>query len=1016
MLGIISLGLISFSRLGVSQLPDVDFPVVSVSLRMEGASPEVMEQDVVDILEDKLMGVEGVRKLTSSSKNGSANIGVEFDLSRNIDLAIQDVQSKVSQSMKTLPTQLDPPSISKTNPDDMPIVSLTVEAPGLSRRDLMVFVRDQIKDHFTTIEGVGAINIFGFVDPNMRIWIKEDQLKRHGLAVNDVISTLRTEQVDPPAGQIDFKDRQFNLRFFGEAVTPNEFEGLRVGRYGGQALDWSPPRLGEIARIEEGLADTNNTSRAMGRSAVSFGVIKQRGSNAVAVSQAIMARLEEVKKILPEGVSIAVNFDSTRFISEAVEDLNWTLLLSAVLTGIVCWAFLGTLASTINVLIAIPVSVIGSFTFFYFMGFTLNTFTLLALNLSIGIVVDDAIMVIENIVRHREKGKSPRKAALDGSREITFAAVAASISVIAIFLPVAFMRGLMGKFFFQFGVAMTVAVLLSLLEAITLTPMRASILKSQPHGPRRGVLKWVERFMELATVNYQWTLSRTINHPWKVLVFSLILTFLSVFTFRNLRQEFLPAQDQSRLSLRMQTPIGSSLSFTDEQVKPVEAFLAERPEVDRFYVTVGSNGQGGDTNNAMAFVTLKPKGKRGKDPETGRELTQSEFMQVVRKKFKGGKNLKVVVSDFSMRGLTTSRGFPVEFTIQGPNWEKLGELTTQAVQTISKMDFIADVDTDFKVGMPELKIVPNRKKVSEHTASLATIGETINAMISGMKVGQYSKDGHRYDVRIKLDSQDTDLVHRIKNLDIRNQAGNLVSLDNLVDIKEEPTVQAISRVNRTRSTSVYANVKPGFSQKTALEQVQKIVSPMLPSGYSMRFSGSAQSFSESFDSLIFALAMGLLVAYMILATQFNSFIHPFTVLMALPFSLVGAFIALWIFGQSLNIYSLIGLILLMGIAKKNSILLVDFTNQIRENEKLGIKDALVKACPIRLRPIIMTSTATIAGAIPAAFALGPGSETRIPMAITVIGGVLVSTIFTLYLVPSVYLLLSPFERREVEET
>ncbi len=1013
MLGLIGFGAFSFFRLGVSQLPDVDFPVVTVSLTMEGAAPEVMELDVVDVIEDKVMSIAGVRKVTSSSKNGNATVTVEFDLSRDINLALQDVQARVSQAARQLPTELDPPTITKTNPDDQPIVFLALEAPNMRRDHLMVYVRDVLKNQIATVPGVGDIRLNGYIDPAMRIWVKPEALKRHGLAANDVIQTLVLDQVDPPAGQVDFGIKQYNLRFFGEASSPKEFARMKLARTAGQAVDWDPPRLGDVARIEEGLADVTSLSRSMGNPSINLGIVKQRGSNAVRVAEDVRKRVDELQSQLPNGVKLTVSFDSTRYVREAVDDLNFTILLAAILTGLVVWAFLGALSSTFNVLMAIPVSIIGTFTIFYFAGFTLNTFTLLALNLAIGIVVDDAIMVTENIVRHREMGKSRIRAALDGAKEITFAAMAASVSVIAIFLPVAFMQGLMGKFFFQFGVAMSVAVAISLLEAVTLTPMRAAVFHGAgAHARKRGIFLLVERLLDWLTLVYERTLATALRFRWVVIGGTLAIAVVSGLTYTKLRQEFLPPEDQSRFIMRIQAPIGSSLAVTNEKMKVVEAFLLGRSEIDRFNVNVGGGGGGGgDVNTGFTFVTLKERGNRGVDPAKGRELTQHELMQVARETLKKQlPGVRVVVQDLSMRGLTTGRGFPVEFTIQGPNWDTLGGSARKIMDELGKSGVVTDIDTDYRVGMPEVQIKPDREAATDRTLNMTQLGQTLSSMVGGIKIGQYAKDGHRYDVRMKMDApEDQGVRERIAELRVRNQVGNLTPLASVVKVVEKPTVQSISRLNRQRAVTIYANVRAGVSQKDALVKAQEVSKSILPDGYTVRISGSAQTFMESFNSLLVALAMGLFVAYMVLATQFNSFIHPLTILMALPFSLVGAFLALYLANQSLNIYSMIGLILLMGIAKKNSILLVDFTNHVRKRDRVPVVEALLEACPIRLRPILMTSMATVAGAIPAALAIGPGSETRIPMAVTVIGGVVISTLFSLYLIPCVYLVLSPFE-------
>ena len=1011
MVGLIGFGAMAFTRLGVSQLPDVDFPLITVSIKWDGAPPEVMEQHVVDILEDKVMSIEGVKTVTSVSKNSYATVKIEFDLSRNIDLALQDVQSRISQAQKSLPPEIDPPSITKTNPDDMPILFFALEGIGYKKQELMMYIRDIIKNKFATVPGVGDIQFGGYLEPNMRLWVKDQELNRYDLVADDIIANLKNEQVDPPVGQVEKGPKEFNLRFYGEAATPEQFEDLRMNLRG-KAPNYNPIPLGKVVRAEEGTEDVITIARAMGRPAVSLGIVKQRGSNAVEVAHNVKKRMAEVEKTLPKGMSLGLNFDTTKFVEEAVGDLNFTLLLSALLTGIVCWMFLGSWSTTLNVLLAIPTSIVGAFIILNACGFTLNTFTLLALSLAIGIVVDDAIMVLENISRHREMGKGRVRAAIDGAREITFAAMAASISVIAIFLPVAFMKGIIGKFFFQFGVTMTVAVMISLLEALTLSPMRAASFKGN-HSEERTTKfgKAFEAGMHWITRNYQSSLGWVLKNHWKVVGVAVLLTVGSFKLTKFLRQEFLPTEDQGRFLIVIQTPVGSSISFTDSKIQLVEEFVKTRPEVQRYVGIVGTSTLGGDLNTGRVLVTMKEKGHRGVDPTLKREMTQQDLMAVARSTLSKLPDMKVVIQDLSMRGMTTSRGFPVEFTVQGPEWDKLAEHTFKIMDELKKSGTVTDLDTDYQVGMPEVQIFPDRAKAAARGVPLSSIGTTINAMLGGMKVGQYPKGGHRYDVRIKLEPSDREIVDIVHGLFVRNNRGELVRLSDLVRVEKKPAVQSVARLNRERSITVFANVKQGESQKKALDLVQEISNRVLPESYHVVFSGSAETFKESFRSLVFALLFGIFVAYMVLATQFNSFIDPVTVLVALPFSISGAFFSLLVTGQSLNIYSMIGLILLMGIAKKNSILLVDFTNQTREAGEKSIAKALVHACPIRLRPILMTSFATIAGAIPAALSIGPGSESRIPMAVTVIGGVFISTLFTLYLVPCVYLILSRFEKR-----
>ncbi|MBF0595738.1 MAG: efflux RND transporter permease subunit, partial [Candidatus Omnitrophica bacterium] len=1008
MFGLIVFGGISFMRMGISQLPDVDYPVVSVNIRLEGAAPEVIETSVVDIVENAVMTIQSIRSVSSRSENSEGTITIEFELNRDIDLAIQDVQAKVSSILQKLPKEITSPTIRKSNPEDQPIMLLTLESDKFPLKDLMSFTNDRIKNQFSTVAGVGDISLGGYRDPNLRVWVDDKKLSSYELSVNDVINTIQNEHQEGPAGQLEDGRRQLNVRTMGEAKTIDEFGDLIINTRGGQPNN-VPIHLKQVARIEDGLADALSVSRAMGTPGVALNILKQRGSNAVAVAKAVRARVAEVQKGLPDGMRLRINFDSTRYIEQAVHELNVTLLLSALLTGLVCWMFLGSWSSTLNVLMAIPTSVIGTFIVLYFSGFTLNTFTLLGLSLSIGIVVDDAIMVLENIIRHQEKGKSRILAALAGSSEISFAAMAATISVVAIFLPVAFMSGVIGKFFFQFGVTITVAVLLSLLEALTLTPMRCSqfvTIGKRTTWFGRGVDWLMDKVRDL----YAGSLGFVLNHRVKVIVLALAVFALSFSALMFINKEFIPAEDQSRFNVRLKTPVGSALSYSDTKFMEVEKFFAGRPEVERYVMRVGG-GSPGDSNSGSVLVTMKDKGKRGIDPNAGHELSQMEFMEVCRKQFKKIPDVRAVIQDLSTRAFTASRGFPVEFTVQGPDWDKLADYSRQIMDELGKTGLVTDLDTNYSLGQPELHVVPDRKKASEYGVSIAAISQVIEAMIGGVQVGTYEKGGHRNDIRVKLEEGREDPRSKVNSLYVRNNRGELTPLANLITMEEKKSMVEIWRSNRERSISVYANVKAGESQQKALLAAQTIAKQILPPEYHIALTGSSQTFAESLQSLVWVLLLGIVVAYMVLASQFNSFIDPLSVLMALPFSISGALMALFLAHRSINIYSVIGLILLMGIVKKNSILLVDFTNQVREKGEPSVNKALLTACPIRLRPILMTSVATIAGAIPAALALGAGAESRSPMAIAVIGGVIFSTILTLYVVPCFYSVMSPFESK-----
>ncbi len=1010
--GLIIFGLISASRMGISQLPDVDFPVVSISVSYPGAAPEIIESNVVDVLEDAVMTIEGVRSVSSTSSFGQATITVEFNLDRDISLAFQDVQNKVTAAQRQLPKDMDPPVLRKTNPEDQPIMWLTLSSDRLTTVQIMRYVKDVLRDKLSSVSGVGDVLLGGYVDPNLRVWVSGKKLQRYQLSATDVVDAIQAEHSELPAGQITTGPKEYDVRTMGEAATPEEFENLVISHRGGQPV-YTRILLKQVATVEDGLADVRRISRASSRPAVGLGIQKQRGSNAVAVAHAVKKEAALIQKQLPEGMQLAINFDTTHFIEQSVSEFYFTLVLSALATAFVCWLFLGSWTATLNVILAIPTSIIGTFIALYFFGFTLNTFTLLGLSLAIGIVVDDAIMVLENIVRHRELGEGRVEAAYNGARQIQFAALAATLAVIAIFLPVAFMRGAIGRFFFQFGVTMTVAVLLSLFEALTLTPMRTSqFVQAGTRTTRIG--RAADFFFHRIAAVYGRGLRISLRHPWFVLLVSIVFFGVSMMSLKPLHKEFVPAQDQGNFLIRMKTPVGSSLQYTDSKFKQAEAWLHSRPETLRYFTAVGGFGAGGIANTGILFVTMKPKGQRGIDPTVGHELSQQEMMDVTRKALHKIGDVKVQIQDLSLRGFTAGRGFPVEFAIQGPDWDKLAQYANEIMKKLDATGLVDDVDTDYLEGKPEIQIIPDRIAAAARGVSIQTISEVVNTLVGGVVAGQYSSHGHRYDIRVQLEEKERDRAEQIKHLYVRNNRGELIPLSEVVHLQIKPSLAQINRYDRERAIQIYANIKTGKSQQLAIEAAQRITKEVLPGGYYSRFVGGSESFRESFQDLLFALVLGLLVSYMVLASQFNSFVHPVTVLMALPFSVSGAFLTLLITGQSLNIYSFIGLILLMGIVKKNSILLVDFTNQVRAAGETDIRKALLEACPVRLRPILMTSFATIAAALPLALAIGPGAETRVPMALAVIGGVMVSTLLTLFVVPAVYELLSRFERTGVQ--
>jgi multidrug efflux pump len=991
MLATIVFGVVAAGRIGVSQMPDVDFPTISVAITWEGAAPEVIENDVVQVLEDALAQVEGARSLTATSRQGSAAITVELDLARNVDLALQDVQTKIAQAQRQLPRDMDPPIVSKTNPEDQPIMWVAVSGP-FTRQLITDYARYSVRQALQTVPGVGEVMMGGYVDRNVRVWLDANKLDVRGVSVAEVVAALQREHVELPAGRIEGEGREIDVRVLGEAFNLNDLRHVTVRNAGN-----APVYLEDVALVEDGFADIRSTARAMGQTAQGLGIKKQRGANTVAVARAVRKALENVRKAMPEGMHADVMFDSSAFVESSVADIEHELGLAVLLTALVCWMFLGSFSSTLNVVLAIPMSLFGTLAVIYFMGFTLNTFSLLAMSLAVGIVVDDAIMVMENIFRHKELGKSAEQAAIEGTHEIRFAALAATAAICAIFVPVVFMQGIIGKFFYQFGVTLSLSVVFSYVEAITLAPARcAQFLKTHDSHTRRSWAgRLVDRGFDGLRRVYARLLGWGLRRPALVLLATVVFLGAAVKALGALPSEFVPSQDQSRMMVRLQAAVGSSLDEMDGLMKKAEGLVNRRDDVLRSFAVIGGNS-GPGVNTGMMFLTMVDKKER--------KTTQTELMGILRKQINQIPGLRGVVMDLSQQGFTAKRGFPVEFSVRGSDWEKLIAAADDVKKRLAQTGTVVDLDTDFRLGMPELRIVPDRARISDLGLSVGDVAQAINVLVGGTRVGKFNAGGRRIDVRVRLLADQRARPESLEHLKLRTPRGELVPLASLIRKEERPAAQSITRLDRERAISIYGNVASTSSQDKALAAVEKLGRSM-PAGTRLVLGGSSVAFRESMQSLVFSLVLGIIVAFMVLAAQFNSLSHPVTVLTILPLSVAGAAFGLLLAHQSLNIFSMIGLLLLMGIAKKNSIILVDYANHLRESAGLDAHQAMLEAGPVRLRPILMTSIATLMAAVPAALGLGEGSETRVPMAIAVIGGLVVSTTLSLVVVPAFYVLL-----------
>jgi multidrug efflux pump subunit AcrB len=1090
-------GYLGYRDMGVSQFPELDFPVVSIVITREAASPDIMDGDVTDIVEDAVAGVEGVDYIMSQALEGTSITTVFFKLDRNIDVAMQDVQNAVSAARRRLPLDIDPPVISKVNPNNLPVIWLTLSGP-VHRRVISDFAEKEFKQQLAAIPEVGGVQFAGLQARNVRVWVDRDKLTSYNLSADDVKAAIQTQHAELPAGYIKSNMVEFNLRTMGEAYTIDEFKKLLIAERNGQQI-----YLGDVATIEDGQEDQRSLARFNRMPAVAVGVRKAIGGNLVSVCEHVKSELPRLRRMLPKGVELHVPVDTSLFVRENVEELKLTLILGILLTAVVCFLFLGSLGTTLNICLSIPTSLVGTFFVLHYgvklfglPPFTINLMTLLGLSLSVGVVVDDAILVLENIYRHREMGKSRIEAALIGAREISFAAIAATLSVMAIFLPVAFMTGTIGKFFFQFGVTVGVAVFLSLICALTLTPMLCAFFlnlrEKVPHRPRpfpfalaflvgglvvllgtayrltalwlpalqpygwplldfTGLAEWsphgeagprrhaqgplefalaacVVRFgglawwaldrwvlgplvlrptdwvLERLAVAYRWLLAVSLRHWGVVLLGSGLLIALAVafLYFDILGRELVPSEDQSRLLVHIICPVGSSITQVSHLLAECENRLVERPEVQSLLTTVATES-GQLMNEADIFVQLVPRSQR--------DRSQQELMIDIRNELRQIEDIRVVVRDQSTEGFTAQRGDPIDFVLQA-DWSRLPRYRAELVERMREarnprdpsQPLLEDIDTDYRPGMPEVRIIPDREKLAQVNMTVGHLADSISLLVGGSRVGKFTDKGRRYDVRVRLQEQLRASPDSLKIMTLRAGNNQLVNVEDVVQkIDIVPTLPVINRFNHQRKIEVTANPAPGVSQGEAIAEVERMIAEVMGDDGTAVEMGNARAMRETINSLIFALLMGILIAYMILGVQFNSFIHPLTVLLAMPFAVTGAFVTLWLTGDTLNMMSMIGLVLLMGLVKKNSIILVDYTNQLRE-EGMPLTEAILTACPVRLRPILMTSIATVAGAVPAALGIGPGAETRAPMARAIIGGILLSTLVTLVLVPVFYVL------------
>jgi HAE1 family hydrophobic/amphiphilic exporter-1 len=999
-LSLLVFGGLGYARLGVDQFPKMEFPVVRVLATLEGASPEVMEEDVTDVLEEYLNTIGGVRELRSESGQGSSVITVEFELGVDIDVAAQDVRDKIARARIELPAELEPPVVDKVNPSNFPIMWV----PMNTDRDpveVSEYVRRVVKPRLETVQGVAGIQVFGRLDRAIRIWLDGDALRARGLAATDVLAAVRREHVELPGGLVESREIEYAVKTDAEFGSVDALERMVVARDG-----TTPVLLRDVARVEDGAEDVRMVAHYDGRPAVGVGVVKQSDGNTVAIADEIRARIHSIQDELPTGMHFKEGegvADFSQAIREAVDETIFALEVGAVLATLTVFGFLRRWRPTLIVGLAIPLSLVTTFGVMWVLGYTLNTMTLLAMTLAVGVVIDDAIVVLENIERHRDEGESPREAASKGTRQIAFAATAATFAIAAVFVPVIFVEGIVGNFLSEFGATVAASVVISLVVALTVTPMLAARIPAAKERAHGSIYHRLEQGFAWLESRYRRLLDWTLAHRAATLAIA-VASFVAALGFgRGLGAEFFPSSDEGRFFVEFHTPPGTSVQGTLEVMKRNEEWILAQPEVAGLFAGAGTGGQNSlpQPTDGVMFAILKSR--------HARDRSAQELVLEARRALTAIPGQQVRVHDLSGMMMSGGHG-DFEVNLQGNiDLTTLDALADRFIAELERRGGFVDLDKSLKLGRPELRVVPDREKAAALGVDATTLAATIQAMIGGLDVATYKEAGSRYDIRVRLAENERQTPGAIERLYVRTGTGDVVELRNLVRLEKGAAPAAITRVDRQRSVTIAGNLE-GKPLGQAIQEAEQVAEQILPEGVRMALGGQAEAFAEGIQQFLLAIALGILVIYMILAAQFESLIHPFTVMMALPFSMIGALGGLALFGalgqpgMTINLFSLIGIVLLFGLVTKNSILLVDYANQLRAGGMDKV-EAMRTAAPVRMRPVLMTAISMILGVGPAALGLGPGSESRAPMAVAAGAGMFSSTVLTLLVVPVFYLVL-----------
>lgn len=1001
---IILFGLIAYQRIGVDRIPAVDFPVITVNTTLRGANPDVVDTSITSIIESAVNTTSGIDHIQSSSSPGFSSVSITFTLNKNIDVAYNEVQSKVNQVLKRLPNDTDPPVVQKIDTNATPVIWLALSGDRTIQQ-LNLYANNVLKKKFETINGVGEVQLGGRRDRVIRVIVSPERMAAYKLTANDLINAFNREHIQLPGGFLVSKQAEQLLKLDAEFHNVRDLANLVLASKSGNAI-----HLKDVATIEDGITDNRQIARYNGKPTVGIGMVKVANTNTLEIINEVERRLEQdIRPNLPPGMSLDISTNDSIFINQIVKSLKEHLVEGTLFAALIVLIFMRSFSSTLMICLEIPVSLLGAIAVMYFAGYTFNSMTLLALLLLIGVVVDDAIVVRESILRHMSGEADMKltdvdfsnaqavtafrtKATAIGSNEVVFAVLASSLSLVCIFAPVIFMDGIIGMFFKSFAVVVTAGVLISLFVSLTLTPMLCSrYLSIKP--TQNALYSAFGNALNAFENQYKKLLNVSLNH--RALVLIITALFVGIFGFVSLKfvqKDFVPESDEGSFSVTVKTPLGSSLEYTDSRMKLVEATIAShKDEVVSYYASIGS-GARGQVNQGNVNVRLKPKEER--------KVSQQDLIKQLKVEFNRIPGVRALPTAGSIsRG---QRSEKLQFNLTGNNLEEIGRISQQLQQTLSNVDNMGKVDVDVQLDLPQLDIQIDRARAATLGLTANDIATAVSLYAGGVNVAKFNdqiSDGQRYDIRLKASDDTLKNAADLSKIYLRAPSGELVRLDAVANFKAELGPAVIGRYDLQYAVNFYAN--PNMSLGEAVAVVKDTAAKLVPASYKVKFTGQAEEFGKTMQNVGFAFMLAFLLLYMVLASQFNSFIQPVIIMLAQPLAIIGGLVALLVTGNTLNIYSMIGMILLLGLVAKNSILLIDLTNQLRANGA-SINDALKEACPVRLRPVVMTSLTIILALLPAAIGLSAGSETNKPLSVAIIGGMISSTLLTLVVVPAAY--------------